>query len=229
MPQCPRGHEVLEGRSLCVKCATCQLCHQDMNISQYQWNLLQLADWLANGENLEDFLFVHPGCLTESEKTILATETVTIPLTLYNKLNAMRLLIEPIRIGGEVENLSVKTNETDADIKTQQLLVGRPVEDQFLILRRLESACATISLSIAKVRKSIEIDLSKRDKQKLAAADSKRAEPKTPKTTGGALVAAVRIEKTKQDKGIAVLMAAGLSREEALESLTRVKPAQVIQ
>lgn len=217
MPLCPRGHEVLEGRSLCTVCATCQLCSCDMNISQYQWNLLQLERWIADGEKLETFLFCHPGCLTPAEKATLAAETVTIPLTLYNKLNAMRLLIEPIRIGGEVENLSVKTNEQDADIKCQQILVGVKVEDQFLMLRRLESACATISLSVSKVRKSIEIDLSKRDKARMADAVSHREAPKTPKV-------AAKVERkvlTKEDKAIAALMALGLSEVDARLSIQR--------
>ena len=225
MPLCRAGlHETPLTAGYCSECAICQYCHKQLTVTEYNWCYAIAA------KHEVPVSFQHPGCFSELERLTVNSESITIPRILFEKLNAARLLLEPI------PELSHKTNEFDSEIKTRQFIHEMKLEDQFLVLKRLESAASTVSMLLSKHRREIEQTLSERDKAKYEKArqgnrektkEEKAAEKaekerlahanRAPGTTG-------RVEAkklTKEEKAIAALISIGLSESEAKESIKR--------
>lgn len=181
--------------------------------------------------------FRHPGCFKELELIELTQESVTISRAMFDKINACRLLQEPLRT-----DTNVKENEKDSDNRTHQWIATsaatEPYETHsqylYVVLRRMESACATLSLVLSKSRKSIESELSAKDQEAQAAArlearkrvkttkelekERKEHADRAPHTHA----VAEKRKLTKEEKGIEFLMTKfGMSEADARLSVQR--------
>jgi hypothetical protein len=219
-PLCRAGHSLQTPGGYCPTCATCSLCKRQLTVTEYHWTL----EHCKEGQEPN---FRHPGCFSEVERLLLASEEVSIPRALFDKLNACRLLLEPL------EDRNVKTNEQDADIRCQHWIHNsaqtRSYEDHsqylYLVLRRAESICTTLSLAVSKQRRTIEQELSEKDKlAHLEARTTARAHRDLAPTTHK------KVEKrklTKEDKAIQALVNLGLSEADARKSIQRTSKGQV--
>jgi hypothetical protein len=213
-PLCRSGHPLATPGGYCPTCATCSLCKRPLTATEYHWTLEHTPE-------SQEPTFRHPGCFSEIERLTLATEEVSIPRALFDKLNACRLLLEPL------EDRNVKTNEQDADLKVQRWIhesaqtktYEKHSEYLYLVLRRMESACATLSLAVSKQRRVIEQELSEKDKQAhLEARTAAKAHRDLAPTTHK------KVEKrklTKEEKAVADLVGLGLSEADARQCIQR--------
>jgi hypothetical protein len=219
-PLCRAGHPLATPGGYCPTCATCQLCKRPLTATEYHWTLEHTPE-------SQDPAFRHPGCFSEVERLTLATEEVSIPRALFDKLNACRLLLEPL------EDRNVKTNEQDADICMHRWIHESAKTKSYeehskylvLVLIRMESACATLSLATNKQRRVIEQELSEKDKQAhLEARTAAKAHRDLAPTTHK------KVDKrklTKEEKAVAALVALGLSEADARQSIQRTSKVQV--
>lgn len=193
---CRFSHVLAIRDGYCLTCATCYICHKQLNPQEYFFSLRE-AD---RGSDLEagiinNPVFVHPSCFSEAEKAILASESLTIPKSLFNKLNARLLIMEPLEIGGmrDTDVLAAKTQEQDAYNKAQSFIydsarIRNSEEHQeyiYTVLRRMESFCAALSLTVSKSRRATELNLDKKiaDQNQKAREERRQSqEHKTPKT-----------------------------------------------
>lgn len=193
---CSFSHPLSVEGGFCQECALCYLCHKTLSPAEYFFCLREAErDSDPDAGIISNPVFVHPSCFSEAERSTLASETVTIPRELFNKLNACRLLIEPLKIGGmkDEDVLQSKTQEQDAGVKATWFIhesaKSRSSEDHqeylYSVLRRMESCAATLSLAVSKQRRSIELNLDKKvAKQNLEAREERQRHTshKTPKT-----------------------------------------------
>lgn len=237
-PVCFAGHQLSIKDGFCRQCAICNLCSKPLDPSEYFYALRQ-----ADRESEKDFIvnpvFVHTTCFTESELSILTSETVTIPRALFNKLNACRLIFEPLILGGQGKDeiLEIKTNENDAEIKTNDWIhesaktktADEHLEYLYFCLRRMESASAALSLAISKHRRSVELNLDKKyaEQAEQARKDRKKAsENPTPRTREKVETAQVKKAVTREEKAIASFMKVlGCTEAEARAMVQKAPPA----
>lgn len=201
-------HEISSGSGYCLTCAKCDLCLKQLTVAEYEWNLRNNAKNEGLPRRME-----HPACLRQEERLELASESVTVTRSTLDKLNAARLLIEPNMSWG------IDTNQQDAQFAAQRLMHMMSTEQVVVMLARLESVCAALTLATRKDRKPIEIRIKQKQAEDFKAANAARNAPKVPKTT-------LKVEKrqlTKEDKAVQALMNIGLSEEEARESVNRKK------
>lgn len=205
----------------CPECAICTTCKRGITQTEYQWCLRQADEFESEPE------FQHPGCFKELERIALSNEEIPIPRSLFNKLNACRLLIEPI------EDWSVRTNEVDAEYRTQRwihqmdLTTKEGSEACFIALRRMETISATLSLALSKSRRSISRGLEEKEMGKWQEVQEARKAPKTPKTATKkliGLVASATKEDKLREKLVQNLIDLGMSEEAARESIKRKAP-----
>ena len=232
-PHCALGlHDVQTPGGYCSECATCQFCHKQLTVVEYNWCLSIAVKYETTPE------FKHPCCLSQIKRLDLASEQVTIPKVYFDYLNACRLLFEPL------PELSPKTNKLDAQIKFGQLFHELSIEDKFLALKRMESAASEMSLVLSKSKRDLEVKFSERDAEKYQEAQKARAanSDRTPKTTAKKERAEVseqeRIKTKKQlhaDKAVAALMHIGMTEDEATaivaerQAKIKAKTTEVVQ
>ena len=202
-------HDIPLPGGYCSQCAKCQFCHKQISAPEYQWCLLVAAKYE------QPIAFQHPGCFSEIERLANSAESVTIPKAYFDKLNAARLLLEPI------SELNPKTNEIDAQLKVRQFVHEMTLEDQFLFLKRMESVASECSLLLSKSRRDLETKFSERDKEKFVEARRQREAQKdlSPKTHE-------RVAKkklSKDEKAIEYLMHLGLTESEAIAQRDEMK------
>ena len=202
-------HDIPLQGGYCSECAVCQFCHKKLSAPEYNWCLSVAAKYE------QPIAFQHPGCFSEIERLSKSAESVTIPKAYFDKLNAARLLLEPI------SELNPKTNEIDAQLKARQFIHDMSLEDKFLFLKRMESISSECSLLLSKSRRDLENKFSERDKEKFVEARRQREAQKelAPKTRE-------KVEKkklSKDEKAIEYLMHLGLSREDAIVQRDEMK------
>lgn len=189
---CPTGHELAEmAHGYCALCAICSQCQQRLRDVEYRWCLER-----------NDGIMIHPLCAALLPQ---AEGMVTVPLKQYDYLNACRLLIEPL---GEC---STETNKYDAEcrLNATRFVHLMTLEQKFLMLSRLERLSASLSLILSKDRKTIEIELNKREKAKFDAATKQTRIENRPKSERHTL--------TQRDKAIKALLAIpGMTEAEAI-------------
>lgn len=193
---CSFQHSLAIENGYCKECALCYLCHKTLSPAEYFFCLREAErDSDPDAGIISNPLFVHPSCFSEAERARLLSETVTIPRELFNKLNACRLLIEPMKIEGMKDSdvLQSKTQEQDAGVNATWFIhesaKERSSEDHqeylYIVLRRMESCAAVLSLAVSKHRRSIELNLDKKvAKQNQDAREERQyhTKHKTPKT-----------------------------------------------
>lgn len=221
LPFCRFGHPLAIENGWCKVCSTCKICQKLLTPTEYFWCIRE-----GLKEESEP-VFEHPGCYNEMEKLTLQSDSIKITNGLFAKLNASRLLIEPL------EDLNIRTNENDADIQTQRWmhLAGQgkthdeAMEYYYVTLRRMESACATLSLAVSKARRAIETDIAGRDRENYQKAQKERKthEVKAPHT----YQAKITKQISKEEKFLETYMRqTGLDRSDAMASLEQLNKAK---
>lgn len=242
IPACAFGHELAIVRGYCKQCAVCEICHKALTVTEY-FQAVRESDRKSVSDKEGTYLpsFCHPACFTENEKTILNSQEITIPKSLFDKLNLCRQIMMPIEIDGQV--LSAKSQDVDADLRMTAFANGeigpppfyisdsaklRSFEEHqeylYLMLRKMESACAALSLVLSKGRRAIEVNLSKKDQEAFQEAlhtEREKHSKKAPKATA-------KVEKkavTRFDKAVASFVKIlGISEDEAKEMVRKKQP-----
>lgn len=223
---CCNSHVLAIQDGYCLSCAICYICNKHLDPRDYFFCLREAArDSDPEAGIFSNPSFVHPSCFSDSEKAILASETLNIPKSLFNKLNARLLIMEPLEIGGmkDTDVLAAKTQEQDAYIKAKSFIHDsarlRTSEEHqeylYTVLRRMESFCAALSLAVSKSRRSVELNLDKKiaDQNQKAREERRQHENhKTPKTEARAEKKVQTAEDKKLQKMMNLL---GCSEEEA--------------
>lgn len=199
---------------LCLIC-NLPLTAVEINYCKYQSNI----------RNESNPTFEHPRCLTEEQKEILKSKTIEIPLILFAKLNAQRLLFEP--------NLDVltSTNEEVADFAAQRLMVDMDHEAQCVFVKIVESVAASARMVLSRARIDLNKELKERDDKiyKESGEARKANEIKAPRTKEK--YDPIKVQLSKEEKEIQKFERLGLTREAAEEAVSKglAKKAEVSQ
>lgn len=187
----------------------------------------------------------HARCMALARPVSIDDSPIQVTVALLDRLNMARLLVEP------VVEWSPETNSKDAEYKTFQYVHTMTLEQKFLFLRRLEAVTAQTSVLLKKDRKAIETTLNERAKAEterrgrpILKDKPVKGEVLRTKTEGGLFVVvnpegkqqtftseaqARAAEKAlrNREKALAGLMAIGLTRTQAVESLDTVRKERV--
>ncbi len=152
----------------------------------------------------------HARCLIASRAKD-GHDGVTVSREWLLNLNLARLLIMP------EPGLNEESNVNAAALKTNTFIIDMTLEEQFLFMRRLESAAAEVSYLINKNRKSIKEALLKKSEERMVEVQNYRNAPKSvkPQAMGPSEPRIAKAKLTPREKAIAGLMGIGLSREQA--------------
>ncbi len=225
-------HNVQTPGGYCSECATCQFCHKQLTVVEYNWCLSIAAKYETDPE------FKHPACLSQIRQFDLASEQVTIPRVYFEYLNACRLLWEPL------PDCNQQTNRIDAQIKVRQLYHELSIEDKLLAVVRMESAASEMSLILAPHKRELDLKFIERDKEKFDQAKRERLEhsvkaPKTKEKIEKQVASAEEKVQAKKalhvDKAVAALMHIGMTEDEATaivaerQAKIKAKTTEVLQ
>ncbi len=155
----------------CHACRNCSSCGSPLGPHECQLVLEEFEENKGNSEVTLKSLVMHARCSSLSRKNGDEDPSVLVKQSYLNYLNACRLLIEPNM------DLSVETNEKDAEVKCFAPPIAQlSFEEKFVVLRRMQSCVAHISIAVRAKMKDVKEALDVKEKKKWEKA---QAEAKT--------------------------------------------------
>lgn len=215
--KCKTGIHEVDRADYCHFCAQCAVCHLPLTIEEYQWNLDRWGTILkSNPSEAPDAIFEHPHCLNPTESASLLTETSTIPQTVFDKVNASRLLKSAVDNIREYSRLPITMLS---------------IEDQIKHLREIEKIAADVYATLRAKKRDIETDINElyntRTETSRELKQREKAEAERVASLSPAPQTAARVEKkqlSKEEKAIQQLMqATGLNKEDATAQIAEAK------
>lgn len=149
----------------------------------------------------------HSPCWDEKMALEISTKSVTLTQGHLDYLNTMRFMVE-----ADME-LNDETNIQTGEIYTRRWMHTRSMDQVFVSLKKMQAACAQMSIALARDREAIQKRRSAQDAEKMIAVHSARNHSEK-----------VKIEKKersspeykRREKAISAMMQfGGYSREEA--------------
>lgn len=162
-------------------------------------------------------------CLNSQLRNEVKDSTVLITQEHLDSLNKWNLLFKADMELNTSTNQVIAGNKMDNLLKTEKWLHEMPLEEQFVMLKRMEACCATWSIAMYKHKDRIDARLNEnernkfRDAQEYRRAGKESKDKKIAKSRESAIK--MNPEERIREKAILGLMAVGLSREKAIETM----------
>lgn len=195
-------------RTVHFSCDVCSLCNHAG---------LQLDRILECVKNAYDVS--HLTCWNQKIEAELQQRPVTVTQAHLDYLNNCRLLVSPDL------TRSVEQNQADADRALTRHVVDMSIDEQYILLKRLQSTCATMSILLRNNQEQMNVKIRReityeerltRDRKLLADVEHGRESEQKQ-------LERKRERATPEGKAIKALMAIGLSEDQARESLKQGK------
>lgn len=188
----------------CDRCKHCPKCQNYVGGTDFNWC-----------EQYRQPL-IHLLCLAPEIRLAVEFKKIEITQKELDFLNAVRLTFIP-----DMER-SVETNMHRADIQGLKLITDMSLEEKYVFLRNVEAVAATVSIAIKKDRKTIELELNKKERQKYESAMKASKQDALNAEEARAYAKLPKLEKKKLnqfEKAVASLTSLGLSQEAAEEAV----------
>lgn len=206
--------------SYCTECVKCKYCTHDVgeDLIEKQLRGHEVPGDCSDGEILKVY---HPYCHNKKLEEDFKNKPVTITQDHLDMLNSANLMFRANL------DLSIETNQKDAEIQAHKFVHKMTLEEKFITLKRLEAVAAMWSIALSKDKNRIKIQLAEKERIKfkeLQQEDDKLEYEKKreKKNVKAALAGNLTPEEKQREKAIMQLCKLpGIDREKAIEMLQK--------
>lgn len=193
-------------------CDRCIYCNETVQFSDIQKLARLRAEVADNGK----FSVYHQHCKNEALEKDFKSRPVIITQEHLDYLNASNLMFKANL------QLSVETNQQEAEIRSREWIFQMSLEEKFIVLRRMEAVTAMLSIALSKEKQKIQIKLD--ELKRVGLKDLQQVEERIE-------IEKERIAKRKREemklspaarareKSITAMMAIGMTREAAEKTM----------
>lgn len=218
-PECgkPLGAESRDlDYRLCHEHRKCYSCQHPLHWKEIHTLLDELTE---NGSILELERIQHARCVLVNMPNGNEDPSILVRQSYLDRLNQARLLILPNA------DLSIDTNEKQADILTGPLIAGMTLDQQIVFMKRMEAIVAHVSIALSKNRVRIKEVLEEREKGRAQKAKQERETSSRPVSKSSDDLVEVMLAAFMQRNGIVerkVALKVMRDRMKAIDGLTSV-------
>lgn len=202
--------EVEHNHHFHVDCKKCHYCSNEVQVDIIN-RILKAEENPADGPKV---IVYHQVCRDRQIEQDFKNTPVTITRS------HLDYLTRAVNMASVDETLSVESNQLQGEIQSRQWISEMTLEQKYLHLKKMEAITAMLNLALSKDKQRILIMLSERDKSRMVETEEIRRNQATAKVkkqekTREAARKVSPKEKTKEKAIVALMNAAGMTREQA--------------